>query len=180
MEYRELLPDASLRHVVRRYWFLTGDDVSGEPGEPALPDGWCAASTPDRRVARAVLAIRAATVVVQDAIARDVGTTPLGRWPLARTRHRDTLRVRTPATVGVELTSGLVRFVSADSVVFDLRAGYTDGTVASSRGTGGQDTTRATTPFQVVHRLTGGALRASTSGHHVVLNGDGTGISRVP
>ena len=78
MEYRELLPDASLRHVVRRYWFLTGDDVSGEPGEPALPDGWCAASTPDRRVARAVLAIRAATVVVQDAIARDVGTTPLG------------------------------------------------------------------------------------------------------
>lgn len=120
------------------------------------------------------------TVVVQDAIARDVGTTPLGRWPLARNRHRDTLRVRTPATVGVELTSGLVRFVSADSVVFDLRAGYTDGTVASSRGTGGQDTTRATTPFQVVHRLTGGALRASTSGHHVVLNGDGTGISRVP
>ena len=186
MEYRELLPDASLRHVVRCYWFLTGDDVSGEPGEPALPDGspeliinladpfqtfgadaapmvqpltmlvgqitgpfvvgptgrvrlvavrfephgaavlcpsmmaitngWrdlgdCAAldvaalrralaeaptdsacapildallqhvvtgaSTPDRRVARAVLAIRAAHgVVVQDAIARDAGTTP--------------------------------------------------------------------------------------------------------
>ena len=110
--------------------------------------------------------------------------------------------MRTPATVGIDLTSGLVRFVSADSVVFDLRAVYTDGMVASSRGTAGQDTTRVTTPFQVVRRLSGGALhlrsaggediavsasltaapalRATARGHHVVLNGDGTGISWVP
>ncbi len=42
MQYRELQPDPSLRHVVRCYWFLTGDVVVGAPGksgEPALPDG---------------------------------------------------------------------------------------------------------------------------------------------
>ena len=39
MEYRELLPASSLRHLVRCYWFLTGDEIGSEPGEPALPDG---------------------------------------------------------------------------------------------------------------------------------------------
>ena len=144
----------------------------------------------------------------------------------------------------------VVRLVSADSVMFDLRAVYTDGRVGTSRGTGGQrtfvgpspfspldvrnpvaainvtatssravsvliyanrmdgrasaqrDTMRVTTPFRLVRRLTGGALHlrsargediavsaaltaapallATARGHHVMLDGNGTGISRVP
>ena len=39
MHYRELAPDPTLRHLVRCFWFLTGDGTAGAPGEPALPDG---------------------------------------------------------------------------------------------------------------------------------------------
>ncbi len=39
MDYRELPPHDTLRHVVRCYWFLSGDGSADGPGEPALPDG---------------------------------------------------------------------------------------------------------------------------------------------
>ncbi len=39
MNYHELPPAPSLRHLVRCYWFLTGQADDGQPGDPALPDG---------------------------------------------------------------------------------------------------------------------------------------------
>ncbi|MBM4187488.1 MAG: AraC family transcriptional regulator [Gemmatimonadetes bacterium] len=40
MEYLEIQPAPHLRVWIRCYWFLTGDaQSSGDPGDPALPDG---------------------------------------------------------------------------------------------------------------------------------------------
>ncbi len=116
--------------------------VTGSPAGP--PVATPAASSPSRSAALLARVPRTGTVSVSTpngyvtdvfVILNDSARVVLrGETPIVRT---DTMRIRTPFALAVDLTSGGLTFQSADSVVFDMRAVFGTELTLTSRGTRG-------------------------------------------